>query len=126
LEKIYDQNTPNKLNLEIGYSGKPNMLFSYMGVQDGTYSMAQIGGLSSEEFVEVAEHLGPDANSQKGLKQIIEQIVKDKDKNEYNRTTVERRESMLNIEQDRNEEFQANAERSPRIIESFDGHSLNK
>ena len=32
LEKIYDQNTPTKLNLEIGNSGKPNMLFSYMGM----------------------------------------------------------------------------------------------
>lgn len=73
------------------------MLFSYMGVQDGAYSMAQIGSLSSKEFVEVAEHLCPDANSQKGFKKIIEQIAKDKDKNEYNRTTVVRRESIRNI-----------------------------
>jgi hypothetical protein len=62
LQKIYDQYTSEKIeSLEFEAVGKPNILFSYSGMEaDNTFVMNQLANMESEEFVQTAEKMTRD------------------------------------------------------------------
>lgn len=64
LQKIYDQNTRNKIPMEFETVSKPNTLVSFTGLSGSEYNMSQLGNMSPEEFVGTAERLNSTTNSQ--------------------------------------------------------------
>ena len=129
LSEIYDQHTPRKLEPELETVGKPHILLSFSGIEDGTFNMAHLANLSSDEFVNFAEQFKGETKDRKAFRKIFDQIMKDKLENEYNRTTVEDRSSNFNaaaLKTDKDVKFKANIERSPRVIEVLDGQIFRK
>ena len=102
--------------------GKPNILYSFTGVEHGHYRTRQLDGMTVEEFVASAEQMAEDPVVSAKYQKILAQIAKDEE-NEYNRTKVEDRYGSL-INSGRREQCHLNATRSPRIIETLDGQSF--
>jgi hypothetical protein len=67
------------------------MLVSFSGVASDGYVMSQISNLSSEEFVQAAEYLSS-ANMDSGAhKRALQEKIRSKMENEYNRTKIDDR-----------------------------------
>ena len=75
-------------------TGKPNILYSFTGVEHGSYHTNQLDGMTVEEFVASAEQMAEDPAVSAKYQKILAQIAKDEE-NEYNRTKVEDRYGSL-------------------------------
>ena len=77
--------------------GKPNVLVNTQGFKFGNYVNLSLGKFSVEELILMAEQCSSGSNARSTvMRKIFDQIEREKNENEYNRTEIQDRSSMLN------------------------------
>jgi hypothetical protein len=93
---IMDKMKP-KLHMDAQIFGKPNIIVNTQGLLFGEFINNSLKSYTPQQLIQMAETYSQNTSAQSTvMKKIFDQIEREKNENEYNRTEVQNRTGALN------------------------------